>query len=130
MAHESFPHYPEGTRQFEYTKYLCKARNVVERFFGVFKSVWRCLSYQRVLMYAPDKAGRIVNASATLHNMRIHYKLPNREEDLDVEQIGQNMNDNLEIPYIDQRGGPRAVAKRIQRQILDQFHSLRNGENN
>lgn len=56
------PHYPEGTRQFEYTKKLCKARNVVERFFGVFKSVWRWLFYQRVLMYAPDKAGRIVNA--------------------------------------------------------------------
>lgn len=85
------PHYPEGTRQFEYTKYLCKARNVVERFFGVFKSVWRCLSYQRVLMYAPDKAGRIVNACATLHNMRIHYKLPNCEDDIDVEQICQNI---------------------------------------
>ncbi|XP_008179536.1 putative nuclease HARBI1 [Acyrthosiphon pisum] len=123
------PHYPEGTHQFEYTKKLCKARNVVERFFGVFKSVWRCLSYQRVLMYAPDKAGRIVNACATLHNTRIHYKLPNREEDLDVELIGQNMDANLEIPYyIDQQGGPRAVAKRIQRQILDQFDNLRDRE--
>lgn len=122
------PHYPEGTRQFEYTKNICKARNVVERFFGVFKSVWRCLSYQRVLMYAPDKAGKIVNACATLHNMRIHYKLPVPEEDLDVELNGQNMDANLEIPYIDQRGGPRAVAKRIQRQILDQFDNLRDGE--
>lgn len=122
------PHYAEGTLQFEYTKNLCKARNVVERFFGVFKSVWRCLSCQRVLMYAPDKAGKIVNACATLHNMRIHYKLPNHEEDLDVELNGQNMDANLEVPYIDQRGGPRAVAKRIQRQILDQFDNLRDGE--
>lgn len=122
------PHYPEGTRQFEYTKNLCKARNVVERFFGVFKSVWRCLSYQRVLMYAPDKAGRIVNACATLHNMRIHYKLPNREEDIDVEQIGQIVDDNLEMPHIDQQGGPRAVGKRIQRQIIDQYDNLRDGE--
>lgn len=122
------PHYPEGTRQFEYTKNLCKARNVVERFFGVFKSVWRCLSYQRVLMYAPDKAGRIVNACATLHNMRIHYKLPNREEDIDVKQIGQIVDDNLEMPHIDQQGGPRAVGKRIQRQIIDRYDNLRDGE--
>jgi len=127
------PHYPEGTRQFEYTKNLCKARNVVERFFGVFKSVWRCLSYQRVLMYAPDKAGRIVNACATLNNMRIHYNLQIPEEELAIEvieQIGQNINDNLELPYIDQRGGPRAVATRIQKQILDRFNHLRDGEDN
>lgn len=65
------PHYPEGTRQFEYTKKICKARNVVERFFGVLKSMWRCLSYQRVLMYSPDMAGKIVNACTTLHNIRI-----------------------------------------------------------
>jgi len=122
------PHYQEGTRQFEYTKNLCKTRNVVERFFGVFKSVWRCLSYQRVLMYAPDKAGRIVNACATLHNMRIHYNLPIPEEELAGEQIGQNIYENIEIPYIDQQGGPRAVAKRIPKHILDQFDHLRDGE--
>ncbi|XP_029340937.1 putative nuclease HARBI1 [Acyrthosiphon pisum] len=119
------PHYQEGTREFEYTKNLCKARNVVERFFGVFK---RCLSYQRVLMYAPDKAGRIVNACATLHNMRIHYNLPIPEEELAGEQIGQNIYENIEIPNIDQQGGPRAVAKRIQRHILDQYDHLRDGE--
>jgi len=68
--------YPEGTRQFLYTQDLCKARNVVERFFGCFKSMWRCLSYQRVLMYSPAFAGHIVNACAVLYNMRLHHRLP------------------------------------------------------
>lgn len=101
---------------------------MVNRFIGVFKSVWRCLSYQRVLMYAADKAGRIKNAYATLHNTRIHYKLPNHEEDIDVEQISQIVDDKLEMRHIDQQGGPRAVGKRIQRQIIDQFDNLRYGE--
>lgn len=60
-----------------YTKKHCKA-NVVERFFGVFRSMWRCLSrsYQRVLMYRPEMAGKIVNTCAVLYNMRIQYRLP------------------------------------------------------
>jgi hypothetical protein len=62
-------------------------------------------------MYVPDKGSRIVNTCVTLYNIWIHYKLHNHEEDLGVEQIGQNMDENLEIPCIDQQGGPRAVAK-------------------
>jgi len=31
--------YSEETRHFLYTQDLCKARNVVERFFGCFKSM-------------------------------------------------------------------------------------------
>ncbi|XP_046744295.1 putative nuclease HARBI1 [Diprion similis] len=62
-----------GTAEFAYTTAHCKARSVIERCFGVLKVVWRCLSQQRVLMYDHEAAGRIVNACATLHNMRLHY---------------------------------------------------------
>jgi len=48
------PHYPEGTRQCQYTKKHCKARNVVERFFGIFKSMWRCLSCTRCMHQKPQ----------------------------------------------------------------------------
>ncbi|CAI6370113.1 unnamed protein product [Macrosiphum euphorbiae] len=125
------PHYREGTRQFKYTMKHCKARNIVERFFGVFKSVWRCLYYQRVLMYAPDMAGKIVNACAVLHNMRIHYRIP-----IDVENIENGNNDEYAIRNFQQnedeiaeRGGPRAVAMRIQKQILQNwFHGYIDGD--
>lgn len=75
------PHYPEWS-QYQYNinninnKKLCKARSIVKRFFGVLKGTWRCMSYQRVLMYAPEVAGLIINACAVLHNMRLHYRLP------------------------------------------------------
>lgn len=128
------PHYPEGTRQFQYTEQLCKARNVVERFFGVFKAVWRCLSYQRVLMYEPSFAGRIVNACAVLHNMRIHYRLPMPDNDAVDYQIIANNDDGHERDVQRQgedvlRQGPRAVARRIQQQIMrERFPQLRDAD--
>lgn len=113
------PHYREGTRQFRYTMKHCKARNTVERFFGVFKNVWRCLSYQRVLMYEPAMAGKIVNACAVLHNMRIHYCMP-----IDVENIDNRNNNNNYVRTENEeaeRGGPRAAAMRIQKQIMQDW---------
>ncbi|KAL5236982.1 hypothetical protein ACI65C_004392 [Semiaphis heraclei] len=111
--------YPEGTRQYQYTKKHCKARNIVERFFGVFKSMWRCLSYQRVLMYAPETAGIIVNACAITHTMRVHYSLPIQpfEDCIEQEPVRGNnrFNENNEI---EARRGPRVVAMRIQKQLM------------
>lgn len=123
------PHYPEGTRQFQYTEQLCKARNVVERFFGVFKAVWRCLSYQRVLMYEPAFAGRIVNACAVLHNMRIHHRLPMPDYDEADNQIIANDDDNRHERDVLVRQGPRAVARRIQQQIMrERFPQFRDAD--
>ncbi|XP_071652534.1 putative nuclease HARBI1 isoform X1 [Temnothorax longispinosus] len=111
-------HYPEWSRQYQYTLKLCKARNIVERFFGVLKAIWRCLSSQRVLMYAPNIAGQIVNACAILHNMRLHYRLP---IDVEIENAHEpapayHLN-NAEIEA-ELRRGPRAVAQRIQNQLM------------
>jgi len=115
------PHYREGTRQFKYTIKHCKARNAIERFFGVFKSVWRCLSYQRVLMYTPDMAGKIVNACAVLHNMRIHYCIPIEEENIDNRNIDNYNIRNLQQNDVAMRDGPRILAMRIQKQIMQDW---------
>lgn len=113
------PHNPEWSRQYHYTNKLCKARSIVERFFGVLKGTWRCMSYQRVLMYAPEVAGQIVNACAVLHNMRLHYRLPIEEEEDVILVAPANHIDDIEeeeeaLPY----RGPRALAQRIQKQIM------------
>lgn len=114
------PHYPEWSRQYRYNEKLCKARSVVERFFGILKGMWRCLSYQRVLMYAPVTAGQIVNACAVLHNMRIHYRLPISMEEEDMVLHNPLVNDANDIAEIEEivHRGPRAVAQRIQKQIM------------
>jgi len=116
-------------------KKICKARNVVERFFGVLKSMWRCLSYQRVLMYSPGMAGKIVNACATLHNIRLHCNLP-AFEDFDAIAQENNTVEHQPAPEFDPALGPnerapRAIAQRIQKQImLEQFGNCRDGNDN
>ncbi|XP_018406996.1 PREDICTED: putative nuclease HARBI1 [Cyphomyrmex costatus] len=120
------PHYPEWSRQYQYNEKLCKARSIVERFFGVFKAVWRYLSYQRVLMYAPDVVGQIINACAVLHNMRLHYRLfmDIEEENINLNNEPMNLN-NLEERMEGHRQ-PRAIAQRIQKQImLEWFRNYR-----
>lgn len=121
------PGFSEDTRQFQYTKQLCKARNVVERFFSVFKAVWKCLSYQRVLMYKPAFAAKIVNACAVLHNIRIAHRLPLQEFEVPID-ANHPENVNAVDECIAQRG-PRAVAQRIQREIMiERFPNYRDAE--
>lgn len=121
--------YPIDTRQFQYTRQLCSSRSCVERFNGVFKSLWRCCSYQRILMHEPGITGRIVNACAVLHNIRIHARLP----------INQFLNDQdagppeepLYIHHAEDNEPLRnlALARRIQKQIMaNRFPDLPDGD--
>ena len=61
----------ENTPAFRYTERHRIARNCVERCNGVLKGRFRCLLGERVLRYAPDKVGLIVNACCILHNICI-----------------------------------------------------------
>ncbi|KMQ90607.1 nuclease harbi1 [Lasius niger] len=123
--------FPEDTRQFQYTQQLCKARNVVERFFGVFKSVWRCLSYQRVLMYKPAFAAKIVNACAVLHNIRIQHRLQFKEFQAPI-VADNHQHENAGLIDVNEdlaRRGPRALAQRIQCQIMrERFPNYRDAQ--
>lgn len=56
------------------------ARCAVERCIGLLKARFRCLLRHRVLEYAPEKAGRIVNACAILHNMCVKARVPDPPE--------------------------------------------------
>uniref|UniRef100_A0A1B0DIL0 Uncharacterized protein n=1 Tax=Phlebotomus papatasi TaxID=29031 RepID=A0A1B0DIL0_PHLPP len=66
-------------------------RSTVERCNGVLKSRFRSISRQRILIYDPVKAGKIVNACCTLHNVMIlkGYPLPTEQE------IEAEMDNNL-----------------------------------
>lgn len=52
-----------------YTAFHCRARNTVERCFGVLKGRFRCLHPDRVLHYSPVFVPQIIYACAILHNI-------------------------------------------------------------
>jgi len=55
--------------------------------------------FQRVLMYTPEMAGKIVNACAVIHNMRIQYRLPTQqiEDYIEPEQQYENIERHHDI---------------------------------
>ncbi|XP_036324950.1 putative nuclease HARBI1 [Rhagoletis pomonella] len=62
---------PSSTQEERYNKLHAKARNVVERAFGVLKSRFRCLSKHRALHYSHERAVNIINACVILHNIAL-----------------------------------------------------------
>ncbi|XP_032690439.1 putative nuclease HARBI1 isoform X1 [Odontomachus brunneus] len=85
-------HEQPNTSRFQYNEELCSARCCVERLFGTWKAIFRCLSAQRRLMYEPDMAGKIVNACAVLHNIRIAYRLLDVEVDVNEVEAYRHVN--------------------------------------
>lgn len=102
------PREREGTPRFLYNEVLCSARNCVERLFGVLKSTWKCLSKHRVLQYEPGFAGRIVNACAVLHNMRIAGGILNDDSFEDYEN--ENVRSDIHIDDDDDDDNLRPLA--------------------
>ena len=72
-----------------------KTRHMVERCIGVLKSRFRCICRQRVLMYSPQVAGRIINSCTILHDIMLleGHPLPSNEdieEQLDLNEQDEN----------------------------------------
>lgn len=92
---------PSATNEFEnrYNIAHKKTRCLVERGIGILKSRFRCLSKQRILMYEPEKAGKIINTCAILHNFLIcnGYPLPLISEI--EEEMDDNDDENIIIEY-------------------------------
>lgn len=79
--------FPQNDREERYNAAHQKARHPVERCIGILKSRFRCLCRQRILMYSPAKAGRIIIACAVLHNIMLSHNIalpPDEEGDHDV----------------------------------------------
>ena len=62
---------PQTRKEELFNKTQIKARNTVERAFGVLKTRFRCLHKHRTLHYSPQKAAIIIYSCAILHNILI-----------------------------------------------------------
>ncbi|XP_049302219.1 putative nuclease HARBI1 [Bactrocera dorsalis] len=69
---------------------LFKARNTIDRAFGVSKSRFRCLSKHRILHYSPQKASLIIYACTILHNILLKHGVA---ADLGFEEILEESQD-------------------------------------
>ncbi|XP_011863460.1 PREDICTED: putative nuclease HARBI1 [Vollenhovia emeryi] len=136
---------PEGSAEAQYTQCHSSTRNCIERTFGVLKNTWRCLLKHRVLHYKPIVVSNIVITCAVLHNIRLHYKLMNRDFDIDEEGEAEAIRramlpENLEacnrvrlqaqeiIDIHDMHLNPGNIlieARRTQRRILRNQFGLR-----
>ncbi|CAH2005476.1 unnamed protein product [Acanthoscelides obtectus] len=83
---------PTDTPEGRYTAALTRTRNCVERCVGVLKNRFRCLLKERVLHYAPFRAGQIINATSVLHNMcvRANLDMEDQEEEQDDNDVPES----------------------------------------
>lgn len=88
----------EGSRESRFNGVHASTRNCVERTIGVLKNRFRCILGARELHYTPTKCTVMVNVCAALHNICIHYKVPEYVED-DTENEDEEDNDP-EVPVL------------------------------
>lgn len=110
-----------NTSKSRFNKSHSSGRNIVERTIGVWKNWCRCLlGVARHLHYTPDKAVKIINVAAALHNIRIHFNVPDYDEPIEQQfQEDDEITDHEIQPQEDQRY--YTEANEFRNQILLNF---------
>ncbi|KYM80148.1 hypothetical protein ALC53_09242 [Atta colombica] len=93
----SLKHEKSNMPRFQYNENLCSARSCIKR-FDVWKAMFRCLTTQRRLIYEPGMAGKIINACAVLHNMRIAHGI---HDDLEIDEMDNEHLDHRINPVVE-----------------------------
>lgn len=101
-----------NSREANYNAVHSKCRCLIERCFGVLKGRFRCLLHSRELHYQPEKAARIINVCAMLHNICLQFNV-----DFDEELFVANVDTYCPPVPNDLGTNLTNVAKTIREQI-------------
>lgn len=100
-------------RRFNISQRFC--RNVVERFNGVFKSKFRCMSSEHTLNYAPEKCSKLINACAIVYNICVEM------QDIDDDYAYQNEENEIEYVEEDVHQNWLIRGRAVRQQIIDSY---------
>ncbi|XP_065356054.1 putative nuclease HARBI1 [Calliphora vicina] len=100
----------EGSMESRFNDIHSKARCVVERTIGILKARWKILCHDKRSRYSPQKVAKFSNVCAALHNICIHFKVPNYE---DVQQTP------VESTMLDMDNGNETQITKIGKKIRD-----------
>ncbi|KAI8122671.1 putative nuclease HARBI1 [Lucilia cuprina] len=84
----------ENSMESKFNDIHSKARCIVERTIGILKARWKILCHDKRSRYSAERIAQFSNVCAALHNICLHFKVPNYE---DVQQTPLN----TEFPEID-----------------------------
>ncbi|XP_014668801.1 PREDICTED: putative nuclease HARBI1 [Priapulus caudatus] len=87
--------------------------------FGVWKLRFRCLhlSTGGALRYTPDRACRIIMATAVLHNIAVREKIPLLPDENEAEFGGDDIN-------VGERPNDNADGRRVREQLIQQRFAM------
>lgn len=109
-------HATQGTPESQYNHFHGRTKTCVNRCISKLKGRWQCL-YRRPLHYSPQRAAKIINACAILHNICIIAGLPDPEPHLESEipimnELTEMADDDVNDLYIGMEVR-RQLAERI-----------------
>lgn len=99
-----------------YNRCLKKTRFLSEQCNGLLKMRFRCLTRQRILMYSPERAGKIINSCIVLHNIMISHRIPYNPDEIELEEQVPAADDENILNLNDLL----AEGRRVQEQLINE----------
>ncbi|KAJ8966213.1 hypothetical protein NQ314_003679 [Rhamnusium bicolor] len=118
------PDAPDGSPDARYTLMLCRARNVIERFFGVLTQRFCCLLKHQVLRYNHATSALIFHSCCVLYNICIERNLVNYEDAEEFENEEDDVNANQAMDDIDIPQDVLAAARHVQNHVIAELNRI------
>ncbi|KAL0849490.1 hypothetical protein ABMA28_013767 [Loxostege sticticalis] len=111
-------HAAQGTPESQYNHFQGRTKTCIDRCVSKLKGRWQSL-HRRPLHYTPQRAAKIINACAVLHNLCIKADLADPEPYVDPEPMPV-MNEMTEMP--DDNVNDLYIGMEIRRQLAERIY--------